>query len=285
MTEYQRQRKLLRDYLSRQRRQNINIKTKLPKLVKNPTEKSVERLKQARETAKQQAKIQREKKKKSKQPIPKVKTTVTTPESPVSTTPQSTTSTYDYNEDLYYDNSEDLYYDFLEAEDEAREKPDKYEIVETEEGEFIVDMETGEVVLMHADLASGDVYRNRVDRHYDIPNESIADHILRTYVYSNFVGNFSPNKAGLNAFFDRLVEQFGKESVAEAIKNASQDGVEITRAILYSDDDAMSYMDSILDYVEEAGEMTKAEYDELFGDFEQWNTEEDMELFEARYRG
>ncbi len=283
MTEYQRQRKLLRDYLSRQRRQNINIKTKLPKLVKNPTEKSVERLKQARETAKQQAKIQREKKKSAKPPKPKVKTpfveqpTVNTPESTVSSTPQSPVSNYD--------NSEDLYYDFLEAEDEARERPEKYEIVETEEGEFIVDMETGEVVLMHADLASGDVYRNRVDRHYDIPNESIADHILNTYVYSNFVGNFSPNKVALNAFFDRLTEQFGKESVAEAIRNASKNGVEINRVVLYSDDDAMSYMDSILDYIEEAGEMTKSEYEELFGDFEQWNTEEDMELFEARYRG
>ena len=55
MTEYQHERKLLRDYLSKQRRSGLTIQTKLPKMVKNPTEKSIEELKRRREKAKQQA--------------------------------------------------------------------------------------------------------------------------------------------------------------------------------------------------------------------------------------
>lgn len=59
MTEYQRERKLLRDYLSRQRRKGMAISVKLPKAVKHPTQKSVEKIATLREQAKQQAKTQR----------------------------------------------------------------------------------------------------------------------------------------------------------------------------------------------------------------------------------
>lgn len=73
MTEYQRQRKLLRDYLSRQRRAGLTVKTKLPKLVKNPTEKSVQRLQTLRTQAKQQAQKSRERVKRERAKIEKQK--------------------------------------------------------------------------------------------------------------------------------------------------------------------------------------------------------------------
>lgn len=73
MTEYQRQRKLLRDYLSRQRRKGITVKTKLPRLVKNPTQKSIEQLQRKREQAKSEAKVSREKIKKQQAKAEKAK--------------------------------------------------------------------------------------------------------------------------------------------------------------------------------------------------------------------
>ena len=52
--EYRYQRKLLRDYLSRQRRAGYVIKTKLPKIAKMPDYKSIEKLQRLREEAKQE---------------------------------------------------------------------------------------------------------------------------------------------------------------------------------------------------------------------------------------
>ena len=59
MTEYQRQRKLLRDYLSRHRRKGMVVNVKLPKLVKHPTDKSVEKLVNLREKAKEQVRTEK----------------------------------------------------------------------------------------------------------------------------------------------------------------------------------------------------------------------------------
>ena len=60
MTEYQRVRKAVRDYLSRQRRAGLNISAKLPAIPKKPTQASIRRLKKTLESAKKEAKVERD---------------------------------------------------------------------------------------------------------------------------------------------------------------------------------------------------------------------------------
>lgn len=247
MTEYQRQRKLLRDYLSRQRRKGKPVNITLPKLVKNPTQKSIERLQKAREKAKEQARKQRQREKSK----------------PRKTQHEPTKVTPSFPDDDY----------FVDSTTGEVRKRYRYEQLDYDEGRFYVDPKTGE--LKHA----------IIDGHVVLPSENIARHILDTYAYSQFGGNFSPNKVALQGFFDTLTNEFGEDAVSDALRKASADGIEITRAILYSGEEAESYMDSILNYIDEAGEDTKESYRELFGDIEQWNTDEDRELFEGRYRG
>ena len=81
------------------------------------------------------------------------------------------------------------------------------------------------------------------------------------------------------------MNEFGKDTVAEALQKASKDGVKITRAILYSGEEAETYMGELMDYIDEIGPMKKEEYLDLFGDVELWNTDEDRELFKGSYRG
>ena len=247
MTEYQRQRKLLRDYLSRQRRKGKPVNVTLPKLVKNPTQKSVERLQKAREKAKEQARKQRQREKTK----------------PRKTQQEPTPVTPSFPDDDY----------FVDSRTGEVRKRYRYEELDYDEGTFYVDPSTGE--LKHA----------IIDGHVVLPSENVARHILDTYAYSQFGGTFSPNKVALQGFFDTLTNEFGEDAVSDALRKASADGVQITKAILYSGEEAESYMDSILDYIDEAGEDTKESYRELFGDIEQWNTDEDRELFESRYRG
>lgn len=268
MTEYQRQRKLLRDYLSRQRRKGIQIKQTLPKIVKNPTEKSIKALENARERAKQQARVQREKvKRQNKLITDSTKTKQVTPNEAQFQVDLTETWQPEFIEEY----SEDFYDDFPEPEEEDDGKP--YAVYQDDDSTVVTDKKTGDVVYA------------RINEKYMPKDSSILDHILDSYVYSlTNQGNFSPNKAALNAFFDKLVEQYGKDVVAQAIWDASKAGVQITREVLYLPEDCRDYMDNILDYIEEAGEITKQEYMDLFGDVEYWNTQEDMELFYEKYK-
>lgn len=250
--EYARTRKNLQNQLSRYRKRGIELAIKVPEIPKKITEASVRAL----QKKKTQATKQYEKAKAKQPTIIRAK--------PVEPPPRPDVTVPDFTEEQGYD-----YDTFLE--EEPLSPADRYVEEEIPGGSAIVDMTTGEIVQAYT-----------ADRPAS-PNEAMADHILDVYVYSQFFGNWSPNKSALEGFFNQLVGDYGKETVAKALTDAQKDGVEIQRNVLYDDAAAEYYMSSILDYIDEVGEDTRDQYAEMYANFEDWNTELDREAFESRY--
>lgn len=252
--EYAKARKRLQNQLSRIRKKGIQVDVQVPHIPKKITEASVRALQRAQESATR----------KYKKAITKATSTAVrtpAPESPKPSYPDYPTETSSYLPD-YSD------YDDTELPEPI---PERYVDEEIPGGTAVVDMSTGEVVMAHV-----------ADRPAPT-NVALADHILNVYVDSQFFGNWSPTKSALQGFFNRLVSDYGKETVAQALVEAQKDGIEIQRNVMYDDASAEMYMDNILNYIGEVGEETRSQYAEMFSNFEDWNTELDREAFESRY--
>lgn len=250
--EYARTRKNLQNQLSRYRKRGIELAIKIPEIPKKITEASVRALQKKKTQATKQyekakAKEPKVQRKKPVEPQPRID--VTEPEQ----------GGYDYDS-------------FMEETEEV-ERPVRYEEIEAPWGSVIQDLETGEAIQVYAK-----------DRPAP-PNAKVAKHIIDTYAYSQFYGNWSPNKSALEAFFNQLIKDYGEEKVATALWTAQRAGVEITREVLYIWEACQEYMGNILDYIDEVGDETREQYNEMFGNQEDWNTDLDREVFESRYKG
>lgn len=79
-------------------------------------------------------------------------------------------------------------------------------------------------------------------------------------------------------WMDSIIQEHGKEDVAEMLQKGAAAGYIITPKVTYSDAACMDYISGIIDYLPEAGELTKEDIMEQVNEYVNFNGEEMGEI-------
>lgn len=79
-------------------------------------------------------------------------------------------------------------------------------------------------------------------------------------------------------WMDSIIQEHGKEDVAEMLQKGAAAGYIITPKVTYSDAACMDYISGIIDYLPEAGELTKQDIMEQVNEYVNFNDEEMGEI-------
>lgn len=108
-----------------------------------------------------------------------------------------------------------------------------------------------------------DYLDNQARQGFIMPMETVAQTIVNEFrrslmPYAGLMsGHASPQYDLFNEWIDKLISEFGVYDVARMLEDGINAGVLVTRDIMYSDDAFNNYISQMMDYLPDAGVLTK----------------------------
>ena len=108
-----------------------------------------------------------------------------------------------------------------------------------------------------------DFLDNQARQGFIMPMETVAETIVNEFrrsltPYAGLMsGHASPQYDLFNEWIDKLISEFGVYDVARMLEDGINAGVLVTREIMYSDDAFNNYISQMMDYLPDAGVLTK----------------------------
>lgn len=108
-----------------------------------------------------------------------------------------------------------------------------------------------------------DYLDNQARQGFIMPMETVAETIVNEFrrsltPYAGLMsGHASPQYDLFNEWIDKLISEFGVYDVARMLEDGINAGVLVTRDIMYSDDAFNNYISQMMDYLPDAGVLTK----------------------------
>lgn len=108
-----------------------------------------------------------------------------------------------------------------------------------------------------------DYLDNQARQGFIMPMETVAQTIVNEFrrslmPYAGLIsGHASPNYDLFNTWLDKLISEFGIYDVARMLEDGINAGILVTRDVMYSDDAFNNYITQMMDYLPDAGVLTK----------------------------
>lgn len=113
------------------------------------------------------------------------------------------------------------------------------------------------------ELGYRDYLENQVALGNIMPMETVAQTIVNEFRRSLMpyaglmLGHASPQYDLFNTWLNKLISEFGVYDVARMLEDGINAGVLVTRDVMYSDDAFNNYISQMMDYLPDAGVLTK----------------------------
>lgn len=108
-----------------------------------------------------------------------------------------------------------------------------------------------------------DYLYNQARQGFIMPMETVAQTIVNEFrrslmPYAGLMsGNASPQYDLFNTWLNKLISDFGVYDIARMLEDGINAGILVTRNVMYSDDAFNNYISQMMDYLPDAGVLTK----------------------------
>ena len=108
-----------------------------------------------------------------------------------------------------------------------------------------------------------DYIRGQVEQGNVMPMETVAQTIVNEFrrsltPYAGLIsGHASPQYDLFNEWIDKLIDEYGIYDVARMLEDGINAGILVTRDVMYNDDSFNNYITQMMDYLPDAGVLTK----------------------------